>query len=53
MYLQTSDENERGIAQEMVEREALPDNSWTLDYLLKADASATSRCLSIVGLKRP
>ena len=41
-----------GIAQEMAERESQTKLSWTFDYLLKADASASDRCLSIVEVKR-
>ena len=41
-----------GIAQEMAEQEAHTKHSWTFDYLLKADASASERCLSIVEVKR-
>jgi len=41
-----------GIAQEMAERESQTKHSWTFDYLLKADAAASDRCLSIVEVKR-
>ena len=40
-----------GIAQEMAERESRTKHSWTFDYLLKADASASDRFLSIVEVK--
>ncbi|KAL3138695.1 hypothetical protein ABBQ32_006449 [Trebouxia sp. C0010 RCD-2024] len=42
----------RGIAQEIAEQESRAKHSWTFDYLLKADASASDRCLSIVEVKR-
>ncbi len=41
-----------GIAQEMAEWESRTKHSWTFDYLLKADVSASDRCLSIVEVKR-
>ncbi len=41
-----------GIAQEMAERESQTKHPWTFVYLLKADASASDRCLSIVEVKR-
>ncbi len=40
------------IAQEMGEQESRIKSSWTFDYLLKAEASAFIRCLSIVEVKR-
>jgi len=40
------------IAQEMGEQESRIKSSWTFDYLLKAEASASIRCLSIVEVKR-
>ncbi|KAL3141622.1 hypothetical protein ABBQ32_004859 [Trebouxia sp. C0010 RCD-2024] len=42
----------RGVAQEIAEQESRAKHSWTFDYLLKADASASDRCLSIVEVKR-
>ncbi|DBA99128.1 TPA: hypothetical protein ACH3X1_014260 [Trebouxia sp. C0004] len=38
-------------AQEMAERESHTKPSWTFDYLLKADALASDRCLSVTEVK--
>ena len=54
LLLQTDDgsSHAKGIAQEIAEQESRAKHSWTFDYLLKADASASDRCLSIVEVKR-